>query len=72
MARRPEGKKEDVLTREELNALVHRLAHLSIPAVEEFYRSAHHRCSLQPRWLPSPRSVQELVQAWKLLRKWRS
>ncbi len=71
MSRRPEGKKEDVLTREELKELQQRLSHLSTPAVEEFYRSVHHRCSLQPRWLPSPRSIQELVQAWKLLRKWR-
>jgi hypothetical protein len=72
MARRPEGRKDDVLTRAELLELQQRLARLSIVAVEDFYRSAHHRCSLQPRWLPSARSIQELVQAWKMLRKWRS
>ncbi len=60
-----------VLTREELNELQQRLSHLSIVSVEDFYRSAHHRCSFQPRRVPSPRSIQELVQAWKLLRKWR-
>lgn len=72
MARRPEGRKDDVLTRDELQELYQRLSHLSIVAIEDFYRSAHHRCSLQPRWLPSPRSIQELVQAWKTLRKWRN
>jgi len=72
MARRPEGRKDDVLTRDQLQELQLRLSRLSIVAIEDFYRSAHHRCSLQPRWLPSPRSIQELVQAWKMLRKWRS
>jgi hypothetical protein len=71
MARRPEARKDDVLTREELGELQNRLSHLSVPAVEEFYRGVHQRCSLQPYSLPSPRSIQELVQAWKLLRKWR-
>jgi hypothetical protein len=36
MARRPEGKKEDLLTREELKELQNRLSHLSTPAVEDF------------------------------------
>jgi hypothetical protein len=71
MARRPQSKNEDMLSRAELHELQHRLSHLSAPAVEEFYRSAHARCSLQPYSLASPRSIQELVQAWKLLRKWR-
>lgn len=71
MARRPQSQKEDVLSRAELYELQQRLAHLSVPAVEEFYRSAHGRCSLQPYSLPSPRTIQELVQTWKLLRKWR-
>jgi hypothetical protein len=70
MARRPE-REDDVLSRADLKDLQQRLAHLSEPTVEDFYRSAHHKCSLQPRWLPSPRCLQELVQAWKLLRKWR-
>ena len=33
---------------EDLKDLQHRLSYLSVPAVEEFYRSAHHRCSLRP------------------------
>jgi hypothetical protein len=71
MARRPLSQNEEVLSRTELYELQQRLAHLSVPAVEEFYRGAHARCSLQPHSLPSPRTIQELVQAWKLLRKWR-
>jgi len=43
MARRPERRKDDVLTRDELTELQQRLSHLSEPAVEDFYRSAHHR-----------------------------
>jgi hypothetical protein len=71
MARRPDIRQDDVLTREELKELQRRLSNLSVASVEEFYRRAHHRCSLQPRRLSSPRVMQELVQAWKLLRKWR-
>jgi hypothetical protein len=69
--RRTEAKKEDVLSREELKALHDRLSQGDIAAVESFYRSAHHRCALQPLWLPPPRAIQELVQAWKILRKGR-
>ena len=70
MARRRE-REEDVLSSDELTELQGQLAHLTQPAVEDFYRHAHHKCSSQPYRLPSPRSIQELVQAWKLLRKWR-
>jgi hypothetical protein len=71
MAWRPEGKKDDALTRKELKELKHRLSYLSIPAVEDFYRSAHTDARSSPDGFPSPRSVQDLVQAWKQLRKWR-
>jgi hypothetical protein len=71
MARRPDVRQDDVLTREELKQLQQRLSHLRVASVEEFYRSAHHRCSFQARRLASPRAMQELVQTWKLLRKWR-
>jgi hypothetical protein len=69
--RRSETKKEDVLSQEELKALHNRLSQEDTAAVESFYRSAHHRCALQPWWLPPPRAIQELVQAWKILRKGR-
>ena len=69
MARRPERNEEVVLTRAELKELQKRLASYQRPALESFYRSAHYRCSLQPRWLPSPKAMQELIAAWKALRK---
>jgi hypothetical protein len=67
--RRSENKKDDMLTREQLKQVHDRLASAEIAAVEAFYRSAHHRCALQPWWLPTPRAIQELVQAWKILRR---
>jgi hypothetical protein len=70
---RPRQKRaeENVLSQPELKELQQWLAGLSTSAVEEFYRTAHHRCTLQPHWLPSPRALQELVQAWKRLRQGR-
>ncbi|HKW16578.1 MAG TPA: hypothetical protein VJO35_03620 [Terriglobales bacterium] len=50
-------------------ALQQKLANSGVLEIEAFYRSAHHRCTLQPAWLPSPQSIQELVQAWKVLRR---
>ncbi|HZQ20418.1 MAG TPA: hypothetical protein VFA90_17120 [Terriglobales bacterium] len=69
MARRDRYDEPPVMTRGELKALQQKLANSSVLDVEAFYRSAHHRCSLQPVALPSPQAIQELVQAWKVLRK---
>jgi len=69
MARHHRNDEPPVLSREDLKALQQRLANSSLLEVEAFYRSAHHRCTLQPVALPSPQSIQELVQAWKVLRK---
>ena len=70
MTRRREQAKEDVmLTRDEVKTLYERLSKGEVAGLEAFYRSAHARCALQPWLLPSPRDVQELVQAWKILRK---
>jgi hypothetical protein len=72
MARRRE-REQDLLSLAELKELQRQLAQLSRQAIEDFYRRVHNRCSFQPYSLPSPRSIQELVQvqARKLLRKWR-
>jgi hypothetical protein len=70
MARRPRPP-EEVLTRKDLDALKQRLAMMSKTAVEDFYRSAHFVCRIGPGHFPSPRAIQELVQAWKQIRKWR-
>lgn len=69
MARRDRYDQPPVMTRAELQALQQKLANSSVLDVEAFYRSAYHRCTLQPVALPSPQSIQELVQAWKTLRK---
>ena len=36
--------------------------------LEIFYKATHNACALRVR-LPSARLIQELVQAWKILRK---
>jgi hypothetical protein len=69
MARRPERNEEAVLTRVELKQLQKRLESYDWAAREAYYRSAHNRCSLQPRWIPSPKAMQELIAAWKALRR---
>jgi hypothetical protein len=71
MARRPNFPKDEVLTEKELEELQRRLALLSPSHVEDFYRESHRECCLHDKRFPAARSVQQLVQAWKQLRKWR-
>jgi len=73
MARRPEiGKKEEVWSREDLKEIMHNLSLLSEHGVREFYERAYRECRIiNSHTFPSARAVQELVQAWKQLRKWR-
>lgn len=73
MARRPDlSKREDMMSREDLNALSDSLAHLSMHAVLDFYQQAYRACRIiNSSTFPTPRAIQELVQAWKQLRKWR-
>jgi len=73
MARRPElRKQEEVLSRDDLKELAHNLSLLSEPAVRDFYQSAYRECAIINRQtFPTARAIQQLVQAWKLLRKWR-
>lgn len=73
MARRPDlGRREEVMSREDIKALGESLAHLSMQAVLDFYQQAYRACRIvNSATFPSARSVQELVQAWKQLRKWR-
>jgi len=40
-------------------------------SVRDFYERAYQRCRINDRDFPSARDIQELVQARKLLRKWR-
>jgi hypothetical protein len=76
MARRPhlgsDSKCEDILSREHLDELAHNLAHLSMSSVIDFYQRAYRDCRIiNSGTFPSARALQELVQAWKQLRKWR-
>lgn len=45
------------------------LAHLSPPAVREFYERTYQDCRLIYNRLPSPKQIQTLVQVWKQLWK---
>jgi len=73
MARRPEiGYKAEVWTREDLKEIMHNLSLLSEHGVREFYERAYRECRIiNSQTFPPARAVQELVQAWKQLRKWR-
>jgi hypothetical protein len=72
MARRPDSEKHaEVLSREHLKELSDNLAHLSMNAVLDFYQRAYRDCRIvNSRTFPPPRAIQQLVQAWKQLRKW--
>jgi len=61
----------EVLSATELSELRKKLSTMKEHEVRSFYRSAHFRCELHEIRFPSARSVQELVQAWKQLRKGR-
>jgi hypothetical protein len=60
----------DFLTTEELRKLFAELAKLSPYHVREFYRQDWDRCR-PDKGVPRPRLIQELVTAWKVLRKWK-
>jgi hypothetical protein len=71
MARRPDSREAEMLSKENLKEIRHNLAHLSLPAVRDFYEKAYQDCRLIYGHLPSPRQMQTLVQVWKQLWKWR-
>ena len=62
--------KDHPLRPEDLAALRHRFARMSITGLSDAYHAAWLRCKLEPGGNP-PRAafIQELVQAWKELRK---
>jgi hypothetical protein len=70
MARRPRPP-DEVLNRKDLGELQRRLSMMSVTAVQDFYQSTHLVCRIGPDHFPSARAIQELVQAWKQMRKWR-
>ena len=44
---------------------------MSESGLQDFYRRLHEECRLDGEKLPSPHAMQELVQAWRQLWKWR-
>jgi hypothetical protein len=72
MTRRPDfGRREEVWSAEDLEEIARNLAVLSEPAVREFYQRAYRECAIiNSRTFPPARAMQELVTAWKQLRKW--
>ena len=72
MARRPHIASREQLTAEELLALRQKLAGMSHRELEIEYRATHRACAYEILGrLPSPQIMQELVQTWKALRKWK-
>ena len=72
MARRPDPAEFDrPLTQPELKDRTRQLSMLSPHHVADAYRRAYEACRMDGDRLPRASSVQELVAAWKLLRKWR-
>lgn len=71
MARRPNNRPVEVLSDQDLKALRFNLAHLSVPAVREFYERACRDCRVIYSRIPTPKQMQTLVQVWKQLWKWR-
>jgi len=71
MARRPNERDAEMLSAEDVNELRRNLAHLSPPAVRDFYEQAYRDCRMIANRLPTPKQIQTLVQAWKQLWKWR-
>lgn len=71
MARRPNSGSREQLTARELERLRKELEAMSPYEVELYYRATHNACAYKYQRVPSPRIIQELVQAWKQLRKLR-
>ena len=73
VARKPDlrNKEDDVLSAADLARMREGLSRLSTEAVRHAYQTAYARCRMVNDRIPSARSMQELVQAWKQLWMWR-
>jgi hypothetical protein len=67
MARRRYSQSKEQFSAAEIVELRRRLEAMPRYELEIFYRATHSACAFRMR-LPSPRLIQELVQAWKILR----
>jgi len=68
VARRLDSPNREQLDRAQLAELRTRLAGMTQNELATFYRATHNACRYEFR-VPSPRMIQELVQAWRQLRK---
>jgi hypothetical protein len=59
------------MTEQELEQLRQNVARLSEHGVRQFYQQAWEDCRMRGERLPSAKAVQQLVQAWKQLWRWR-
>jgi hypothetical protein len=57
------------MSREDLAEFTRRLSMLSIPGVEGAYQTAYADCRFDGKRLPPAAAIQQLVAAWKVLRK---
>lgn len=71
MARRHNPPDDEIMTPRDVEDLRSSLSRLSIDAVRHAYNTAYARCRMVNDRVPSARSMQELVQVWKQLWKWR-
>ena len=65
----PQKPQHDALTKEELNEVQRNLSMLSLGGVQRFYRETHAACAVECK--PTARAMQQLVAAWKVLRRWK-
>ena len=72
MAYRPDPSEFDKpLSQAELEELSRQLSRLSPFHVQDAYRRAYEECQMDGERLPKAAAIQELVTAWKLLRRWK-
>lgn len=70
MASRPDFSTDPPLSREQLESLRRRLSEMSMTALFDAYYAAWTRCKMERDGRPPrARFVQELVTAWRVLRK---
>lgn len=62
---------DQIMSPDDLKQLRTSLSRLSVDAVRHAYHTAYARCRMVNDRVPSAHSIQELVQVWKQLWKWR-
>lgn len=62
--------KERPFSKQELADLQRKLSTMSMTGITDFYAAAYWRCQIKEGKPPEARHIQELVQAWKEIRKW--